>query len=263
MPRPSARRAAPQTFTIPPRTVSQPTWPCTQAGVDGAVWIARPPGPFGRVCRNKSAADPDFWSVVGETELRPVRSAGHEEARGRPQAAGQGLRGFAQTRDGYPDVGVGVRHGVPGVAELRESRDRQRESGSATSCSRDCGRSHTRKRVHDMLSELMKVRRATTITEVGGHHGNDRSRAVRRRRVVVVQPPVPARDARRAQRGDHDHVPRSSVSRAARRRVREPLFRRGRRGRYRSAWRHPRRGDRCSRVGTSAASCRSSSRWPV
>ncbi len=50
----------------------------------------------------------------------------------------------------------------------------------------------------------------------------------RPRRAVVVQPPVPAGDARRPSRRDHDHLPRSGVPRAARRRVRQPLFRRGR-----------------------------------
>ena len=90
---------------------------------DGAVSIARPPA----ILRK---------SLAGQ-ERQPTRTSGAssaksscdqyealaaEEARGRPQAAGQGLRGSAQARDGDPDVGVGVRHGVPGAAELRESR---------------------------------------------------------------------------------------------------------------------------------------------
>ena len=78
----------------------------------------------------KSATDPDFWSVVGETELDQYEALAQQEARAGPQAAGEGLRGSAQARDGDPDVGVGVRHGVSGVAELRQSRDRQGETAA-------------------------------------------------------------------------------------------------------------------------------------
>ena len=94
----------------------------------------------------KSASDPDFWSVVGETELDQYEALAEEEARARPQAAGEGLRGSAQARDGHPDVGVGVRHGVPGVAELCEPRDRQRESGGERAARATAERSRTRKR---------------------------------------------------------------------------------------------------------------------
>ena len=81
----------------------------------------------------------------------------------------------------------------------------------------------------------MRCRRASSIAEVVDIMTTLERELSERRRIVVVQPPVPARDARGAQRGDDDHVSRSGISRAARRRVRESVFRRGRRGRRGSA----------------------------
>ena len=86
----------------------------------------------------KSASDPDFWSVVGETELDQYEALARRKLAPARKQLDKAYRGSAQARDGDPDVGVGVRHGVPGAAELCESRRRQGEDRRRTSCSRNC-----------------------------------------------------------------------------------------------------------------------------
>ena len=144
--RTSARRAAPRTFTIPRRIVSPPKWRCTPAQAMAQPRSRRPPASLRQESAGQERHRPGLLERRRRNRTGPVRGAGEEEARARPQAAGQGLRGSAQARDGDPDVGVGVRHGLPGVAELRESRDRQGEERRRTSCSRNCAGSRTRTR---------------------------------------------------------------------------------------------------------------------
>ena len=113
------------------------------------AWIARRRRSSGRPRRRRAPATPDFWSVVGETELRPVRGAGAGgSSRPARKQLAQGLRGSAQARDGDADVGVGVRHRLPGAAELRSRASGQGEGGRERACSRSCASSPTRKRNH-------------------------------------------------------------------------------------------------------------------
>ena len=96
--------------------------------------------------QDQSAADPDFWSVVGEIELDQYEALAKRKLAASRATARPGLRGSAQARDGHEDVGVGVRHRVPRAAQLRQSRDGQGEGRRRGTARRSSARTRIRKR---------------------------------------------------------------------------------------------------------------------
>ena len=221
----------------------------------------RPPLSSAPALKAKSE-DPDFWSVVGETELDQYDALAQKRLASAHKKLNRAYQDLHKRVTADADVGLGLRYCVSRVAELRQSHDRQGKGG----------RQRSPRSIADVCPPgggSVDGERDCEWSACGHdprcreHDDGPRPRVDRPRRALVVQSPLLAGDALGARRGGDDEVSRSEIPRATRCRVCESVFRRRGEGRRQSARGAGGLAAAVRMPRPVAASSRSNSRWPA